>query len=177
MDNKELLTRGVEEIMPKEGLLEKLKKNEKLRVYLGIDPTGNKLHLGHSIPLRKLRAFQEAGHHVIFLIGSFTAMIGDPTGKDELRKALTRDEIEKNFHTYKEQAAKILDFDKLELRYNHEWLEKLNFQQVIELSSNFTVQQMLQRDMYKKRLKEDGFVLKKRLESLLSIGIIFFLLV
>lgn len=133
---------------------EKLKTGKPLRLYLGIDPTGAQLHVGHSVPLLKLRDFQDAGHHVIFLIGSFTAMIGDPTGRDKLREALTREDVVRNFETYKEQAEKILDFSKVELRYNHEWLEKMNFADILKLASSFTVQQMLERDMYQKRIAE-----------------------
>jgi len=126
MTHDELLTRGVEETVPKELGIEKIASGKKLRVYLGIDPTGAKLHLGHSVPLRKLKAFAEAGHHAIFLIGSFTAMIGDPTGRDAMREPLTKEQVEKNFQDYKAQAEKILDFSKVEIRYNHEWLEKLS---------------------------------------------------
>lgn len=149
----DLLTRSVSNITPKKLAEEKLKSGKKLRVYLGIDPTGAHLHIGHAVPLRKLQAFADAGHEVIFLIGSFTAMIGDPTGRDEMRKALTKKDVEKNFESYKEQASKVLDFSKVEIRYNHEWLEKLNFSDIIGLSNHFTVQQMLQRDMFEKRLK------------------------
>ncbi len=126
-----------------------------MRIYLGIDPTGAKLHIGHGVPLRKLKEFVDAGHHVIFLIGSFTAMIGDPTGRDASREALTKEQVEKNFQSYKAQAGKILDFSKVEIRYNHEWLEKLGFEDIAKLASNFTVQQMLKRDMFVERVKKD----------------------
>jgi len=149
---KDLLTRAVEMNVPKGLAEEKLKSGKKLRVYLGIDPTGAKLHIGHSVPLRKLKAFQDAGHHVIFLVGSFTAMIGDPTGQDAMREPLTREQVEENFKTYKKQASKILDFDKAELRYNHEWLEKMGFADLMNLARHFTVQQMLQRDMFNMRM-------------------------
>ncbi len=152
----ELLTRAVTDVVPRKLAEEKLKSGKKLRLYLGIDPTGAKLHLGHSVPLRKMRAFQDAGHHVILLIGSFTAMIGDPTGKDEMRQALTADDVKKNFETYIEQAKLILNMKTLEIRYNHEWLEKLSFKEILELTSHFTVQQMLKRDMFAKRLTEDN---------------------
>jgi tyrosyl-tRNA synthetase len=151
----ELLTRAVSDVVPKALAEEKLRSKMKMRIYLGIDPTGTKLHLGHSVPLRKLKAFADAGHHVIFLIGSFTAMIGDPTDRDGMRQALTREEVEKNFETYKKQAGNILDWSKIELRYNHEWLEKLNGRQMLELASHFTVQQMLHRDMFKERIKQE----------------------
>ncbi|PIZ71535.1 tyrosine--tRNA ligase [Candidatus Peregrinibacteria bacterium CG_4_10_14_0_2_um_filter_43_11] len=155
MDIHELLTRGVQDIVPKKGLMEKLQKGDKLRLYMGIDPTGSRIHLGHSIPLRKLKAFAEAGHHVIFLIGSFTAMIGDPTGRDAMRAPLTKEQVEANFQTYKKQAGKILDFSKIEIAYNHEWLEKMTFAEIMKLASHFTVQQMLQRDMFKERMKRE----------------------
>lgn len=153
-DKLALITRGVTDVVPRNLALEKLASGKKMRLYLGIDPTGAKLHIGHSVPLLKLRDFQDAGHHVIFLIGSFTAMIGDPTGRDKMREALTREDVIRNFESYKEQAEKILDFSKVELRYNDEWLAPLNFSGIINLASNFTVQQMLERDMYQKRIKE-----------------------
>jgi len=103
-----------------------------------------------------MRAFQDAGHDVILLIGSFTAMIGDPTGRDEMRQALTSDDVKKNFETYIDQAKKILDMKKLEVRYNHEWLEKLSFKDILSLTSHFTVQQMLHRDMFAERMKKDA---------------------
>jgi len=154
MAASELLTRGVSNVTPKKLAEDKLKAGKPMRIYLGIDPTGAKLHLGHSVPLRKLKAFQDAGHHIIFLIGSFTAMIGDPSGRDKMRDALTKKQVEENFQDYKKQAGKILNFDKLELRYNHEWLEKLNFEEIVKLASNFTVQQMLERDMFQERMKK-----------------------
>jgi tyrosyl-tRNA synthetase len=153
MDNKELLTRGVEQIVPKEGLMEKIKGGKKLRVYLGMDPTSTHISLGNAVPLRKLRDFQNAGHEVIFLVGSFTALIGDTSDKDAMRKPLTLNEIEHNFHTYKEQASKILDFKKAKIMYNGDWLSKLNFQNIVELAQHFTVQQMIERDMYQKRME------------------------
>ncbi len=152
MSTNEILTRGVEEIVPPELGEEKLQSGKKLRVYMGIDPTGAHLHLGHAVPLKKLQAFADAGHEVIFLIGSYTASIGDPTGRDVMREPLTKEQIEENFKTYKEQASKILDFSKIEIRYNDEWLGKLNGREIMEIASHFTVQQMLQRDMFKKRM-------------------------
>lgn len=151
---KELLTRGVENVIPRELADKKLSAKEPLRIYWGIDPTGARIHLGHAVPLRKLKSFTEAGHHVIFLVGSFTAMIGDPTGRDAARVSLTKEEVEQNFQTYKQQASKVLDFSKVEVRYNHEWLAPLDFSKIVELASKFTVQQMLQRDMFEKRIKE-----------------------
>jgi tyrosyl-tRNA synthetase len=150
----ELLTKSVTNVTPKDLAEKKLKAGKPLRVYLGIDPTGSRLHVGHAVPLRKLKAFADEGHEVIFLIGSFTAMIGDPTDRDSMREVLTKEKIEENFKTYKEQASKILDFSKIEIRYNHEWLEKLSFEEILNISSNFTVQQMMERDMFEKREKE-----------------------
>ena len=152
MKTDDLLTRAVSDVVPRKLAEEKLKSGRPMRIYLGIDPTGAKLHIGHSVPLRKLKAFQDAGHEIIFLVGSFTAMIGDPTGQDVMRKPLTKEEIEANFKTYKKQASKILNFDKVELRYNHEWLEKMNFADIMNLAKHFTVQQMLQRDMFRTRM-------------------------
>ena len=149
-----LLTRGVEAVIPRELAVKKLASGERLRVYLGIDPTGAALHLGHSVVLRKLNEFAELGHDVIFVVGSFTAMIGDPSGRDIMREPLAKEDVEKNFRDYKQQASKVLDFSRVSVRYNHEWLEKLSLADLTKLASNFTVQQLLQRDMFQKRLEE-----------------------
>ena len=153
MNNPELLTRAVEKVIPKDLAEKKLTSGKKLRLYLGIDPTGSKLHLGHSVPLRKLKSFSDAGHEVIFLVGSFTATIGDPTGQDEMREQLSREQIEENFRDYERQAGKILDFSSIEVRYNHEWYDKMDSMHFMNLTSHFTVQQMMQRDMFKERMK------------------------
>ena len=150
----ELLTRGVENVIPRDLAKKKLASGERIRVYLGIDPTGAQLHLGHSVPLRKLKAFADLGHEVIFVVGGFTAMIGDPSGRDTLRPALTREQVKENFRTYKRQAEKILDFSSVTIRYNDEWLAPLTLNDIVKLASNFTVQQMLQRDMFEKRIKD-----------------------
>lgn len=157
---QECLTRGVDTIYPSKGKLEeKMLKGERITLYFGIDPTGFDLHIGHSVPLRKLKHFQELGHRVILLIGDFTAMIGDPTGKDKTRKPLTREEILANAKDYKKQAGKIIDFDNkknpIEIKFNSEWLAKMTFADVIKQSSYFTVQQMVQRDMFQRRIKND----------------------
>jgi len=149
-----LLTRGVENVIPREVANKKLAAGEEMRVYFGVDPTGPKLHVGHAVPLRKMREFADLGHHVIFLVGSFTAMIGDPTGRDAAREPLTSEQVRENFKDYKRQAEKILDFSKIEIRYNDEWLAPLQFGDIVKLASNFTVQQMLQRDMFQKRIGE-----------------------
>ena len=150
----ELLSRGVENVIPRDLAAGKLKSGQQLRIYLGIDPTGAKLHLGHSVPLRKLKAFGDMGHHIIFLVGSFTAMIGDPSGRDAVREPLTREQVRANFKTYKHQAQKILDFSKIEVRYNDEWLAPLTLSDTVKLAGKFTVQQLLQRDMFQERIKE-----------------------
>ena len=154
--NHELLTRAISDIVPRTLAEEKLASKKPLRLYFGIDPTGAKIHLGHSVPLRKMRAFQDAGHQVILLIGSFTAMIGDPSGRDEMRQTLSFEDVRKNFETYIDQAKLILDMSTLEIVYNHEWLQKLTLKEILELTSQFTVQQMLKRDMFVKRMKDDN---------------------
>jgi tyrosyl-tRNA synthetase len=155
---EKLLSRGVENVYPSRDFLEvRLKEGKQLSLYLGVDPTGPDLHIGHSIQLRKLREFQDLGHKIILLIGDFTAMIGDPTDKSAARVRLTREQVLANAEGYKEQAGKILNFggeNPVELRYNSEWLGAMSFADVVELSSNFTVQQMLERDMFDKRMKE-----------------------
>ncbi len=154
----EVLLRGVDAVYPTaEKLNETLASGKKLRVYLGIDPTGEKLHLGHAIGLRKLRAFQELGHEVILLVGSFTAMIGDPTDKSATRVQLTREQVLANAKTYKKQASKFLRFtgeNAAKFMFNDKWLAKLSFGDVVDLASNFTVQQMSERDMFAKRISE-----------------------
>jgi tyrosyl-tRNA synthetase len=150
----QLLERGVEEIFPSKKSLARLIGRRKIRLYNGVDPTGGELHLGHSVVLRKLRQFQDLGHEVIFLAGSFTAQIGDPSDRESLRKPLTPAQIEKNMATYQKQASKILDFSKGKFLYNADWLSKLTFEEVIKLSSHFTVQQMLERKMFQERLKK-----------------------
>ncbi len=150
----DLLTRGVAKVIPKDLAEQKEKSGKKMRLYWGIDPTGARIHVGHAVNLRKMKQFVDEGHEVIFLVGSFTAMIGDPSGRDSLRQPLTAEDVKKNFETYKEQASKILDFSKVQVRYNHEWLEKLTFRDILGLASNFTVNQMIERDMFEKRLDE-----------------------
>jgi tyrosyl-tRNA synthetase len=151
------LKRGAEHIVPEGGLEEKLalakKENRQLRVKLGVDPSSTDLHLGHAVVLRKMRQFQDAGHKVVLIIGDFTAMIGDPSGKSKTRPVLTLGETRKNGETYVAQAVKILDDDpdKLEIRHNSEWLEPLGFAEIIKLASSYTVARMLERDDFTKR--------------------------
>ncbi len=156
--NNDLLTRGISATYPsKDFILSKMNRGEKLTIYLGIDPTGPTLHLGHSIPIKILRDFQKAGHQVILLMGDFTAMIGDPTDKSAARKQLTHDEVMVNLKNYKKQASSLLSFsgnNKALFKFNSKWLSKMNFEDVLSLASQMTVQQMLERDMFDKRIKE-----------------------
>ncbi|NCN45698.1 MAG: tyrosine--tRNA ligase [Candidatus Pacebacteria bacterium CG10_big_fil_rev_8_21_14_0_10_36_11] len=151
---EEVLTRGVAEILPNtNGFAQRLEKG-KIRLYLGIDPTGSFLHLGHSVVLRKLQQFAQLGHEVILLIGNGTVRIGDPTGRDESRPVLTDEEIEKNFVNWKAQASKILNFDLITIKHNGDWLDKLNYAELIKLMAKTTVQQLMERDMFQERLKK-----------------------
>src|SRR5690606_35081924 len=136
----------------RERLIEAEKEGRPLRVYAGFDPRTSDLHLGHTIPMRKLRQFQELGHDVTFLIGTFTSLIGDPSDKDKAREQLTREQVEENARTYAEQAFKILDPNLTRVRRNDEWLSTLDFADIIRLASNFTVQQFLVRENFAKRL-------------------------
>lgn len=151
----EALTRGVEEVIVREELEKRMVGGKKLRIKFGIDPTGSVLHLGHAVPLRKLREFQDLGHQVIFLIGDFTARIGDPTGRSSARKPLTDKEIKDNMRSYTKQAGMILDMKKVEVRYNSEWLAKMDFKDLIILSSKVTYAQVSQRADFKERIKND----------------------
>lgn len=150
----ELLTRGVEEVIIAADLKKKLSSGEKLRVKFGADPTSPDLHLGHSVPLRKLRQFQDAGHQVVLIIGDYTAKVGDPSGKSKTRPMLTDEDIKKNAKTYLDQVGKILDVKKCEIVYNSTWFKKLAFGEIIQLAAKFTVARMIERDDFAKRLKE-----------------------
>lgn len=160
------LRRGVVEVFPQPAdnnseSLEKrlLTTNQPLRIKLGIDPTGTDIHLGHSIPVRKLRAFQDAGHTAVLIIGDFTARIGDPTGKSEVRRQLTEAEVAHNAQTYLDQVRPILDFDtpgRLEVRYNSQWLSQLNLEKILELLSTMTVGQMLAKEGFADRYKKEN---------------------
>lgn len=148
-----LIKRGVVEIISEEELVEKIKRKGKLRVKFGADPSAPDLHLGHTVALRKLRHFQDLGHTVVFIIGDFTAMVGDPSGRNTTRKRLSRQEVMENAKTYQEQVFKILDKSKTEVRYNSEWFDKLTFEEVLNLTSKYTVARMLERDDFEKRFK------------------------
>jgi len=155
---EEVLTKGVEEILPNKEQLKNLMMKRKIRIYLGIDPTSPQLHLGHAIALRKLKDFQDLGHEVILLFGTFTARIGDPSGRDKKRKPLTPSQIEKNMKTYKDQSSKILDFSRVKIKGNADWLEKLNFNDLVKIASQFTISRLLERDMFQERIRAGGEV-------------------
>ncbi len=146
---------GVRASMERE-LRQRLQDGARLRVYLGIDPRTPDLHLGHTIPLRKLRQFQDLGHHAIFLIGTYTALIGDPSDKEQARNTMTPEETESNARAFTAQAFRILDPDRTEVRRNGEWLSKLGFQEIVELTSRFTLAQFLERETFQKRFRAGG---------------------
>jgi len=156
-EQMDLIKRGAHEIIPEDELVKKIEKSIKedkpLRIKLGCDPSRPDLHLGHSVVLRKLRQFQELGHQAILIIGDFTGMIGDPSGRNVTRPSLSLEETRKNGETYLQQASKILDRDKTKIVYNSEWLSKMSFEDVIKLSSKYTVARMIERDDFTKRFK------------------------
>ena len=164
-DQLDLITKGAAEIIPPaaasapDALAARLEESRRtgipLRIKAGFDPTAPDLHLGHTVLMRKLKHFQQLGHTVIFLIGDATALIGDPTGKDVTRKPLTREEIAANAQTYQDQVFKILDRDKTEVRFNSEWLDKLSYYDLVKLMAQFTVSQMLEREMFHKRFQDE----------------------
>lgn len=149
------LKRGVDEVLSEADLIEKLKENRPLRVKLGADPTAPDIHLGHTVVLNKLRQFQQFGHEVIFLIGDFTGMVGDPSGKNATRPPLSREDVLRNAETYKQQIYKILDPQKTRIEFNSSWLGKLGTEGMIRLTSNYTVARMLERDDFKKRFSNN----------------------
>jgi len=148
---KELISKGVEEIIEKKSLVQKLKSGKKLRVKLGIDPTGPKIHIGRALQFQKLKQFQELGHQIILIIGDFTAQIGDASDKQAMRKPLSEKEIKENMKSYKEQIGKIINLEKTEIHYNSEWFNKMKLKEIISLAMNFTAQQMIQRKNFKER--------------------------
>ena len=152
-DALDLIARGTDEIIKREELEARLKSGKTLRVKVGFDPTAPDLHLGHTVIINKMRQFQDLGHQVIFLIGDFTGMIGDPTGKNVTRKPLTRDEVEANAETYAQQVFKILDREKTEIRFNSEWINELGSEGMIRLAAKYTVARMLERDDFEKRYR------------------------
>ncbi len=150
----EVLTRGVEQVLPGKASLQKLMESKKIRVYLGIDPTGTHLHLGHTIPMRKLQEFANLGHEAILLIGTGTAFVGDPSQRRAARKKITMDEIDENIKTWKGQAKKVLDFDKVQIKYNGDWLLKLTYPEIVNIASNISSIQLIKRDMFQQRIKK-----------------------
>lgn len=161
----ELLTRGVENIIPGKAQLEKvLRSGKKLNIYNGIDPSATQVHIGNAVPLRKLQAFVDLGHHVTFLIGNFTALIGDSSDKTGERPILSMEEIQENFKTYKKQAEKVLDFSKVKVVHNGDWLGKLTFKDLVELCQHFSVGDFISRELIRKRLDSGS---KVRLDEVL----------
>ena len=150
----EIIKRGAVDVLPEEELRAKLRQGRPLRIKAGFDPTAPDLHLGHTVLIQKMKQFQDLGHQVIFLIGDFTGMIGDPTGKSETRKQLTREEVAKNAETYKEQIFKILNPTETIIEFNHNWMEKMNAAALIELAAKYNVARMLEREDFKQRYQK-----------------------
>lgn len=155
MEKIDIIKRKAVQIFSEEDLDKKLKSGKQLTIKFGADPSRPDLHIGHSVPLRVLKAFQEMGHKIVFVIGDFTAMIGDPSGKSKTRPALTFEETRKSAETYLEQVTKILDKDKTEIVFNSEWLSKMNFEDIIKLSSKYTVARIMERDDFKNRFENN----------------------
>ena len=153
-DSLELLKRGTAQIINEKDLLAKLEENRPLRIKLGVDPTAPDIHLGHGVALEKLRQFQELGHHIVLIIGDFTAMIGDPSGRSATRPDIGHEEVMANAKTYTDQAFKILNRETTEVVYNGDWFGKMNFSEVMKLNSRVTMQQMLQREDFKNRIEK-----------------------
>ena len=154
-DTLAIFERGADEILPLEELKKKLQKNKPLRIKVGFDPTAPDLHLGHTVVINKMRQLQDLGHEIIFLIGDFTGMIGDPSGKNVTRKPLTKDEVLENSKSYQEQVFKILDKDKTRIAFNSEWMGKMSSSEMVSLASKQTVARMLERDDFSKRYKSE----------------------
>lgn len=152
-DTLKIIERGVEDLLPKEELIKKLSENRPLKIKLGMDPTAPDLHLGHTVVINKMRQLQDLGHRIQFLIGDFTAMIGDPTGKSVTRPPLSEEEIKENARTYQDQVFKILDSDKTEILFNSYWMQKLSSADMIRLAAQYNVARMLERDDFNKRYK------------------------
>lgn len=157
-DIEKVLTDRVEHILPSKEELKMLMQKRKIRLYLGVDPTGRKLHLGHLIPLRKLQEFADLGHEAILVIGTGTVLAGDPSQRDKARPRITQKEIDENFKTWKQQAKTIIDFSKVKVMYNGDWLLKLGLKDVINIASNISAVQLFQRDMFQKRIDSGNTV-------------------
>ena len=154
----EVLSRNVEEVLPDKNQLKRLMQRKRVRLYLGIDPTGSRLHLGHTITLRKLQEFADLGHEAILVIGTGTVLAGDPSLRVEARPRISQAEIDKNIETWKSQAGKILDFSKVKIRYNGEWLLKLGLKEIINIASNISAVKLFQREMFQRRVKKGDTV-------------------
>lgn len=155
---EEILTRGVENVFPDKSGLARLMAGKKIRVYLGIDPTGPKLHLGHTIPLRKLQQFADLGHEAILLFGTGTVLAGDPSQRKEARRTITQEEINENIKNWKIQAAKVVDLEKIQIKQNGDWLLKLSVPEVINIASKISAIQLFKRDMFQKRIEAEETV-------------------
>lgn len=153
-EQREILGRGTVDVLPEGELEARLADGRPLRIKFGADPSAPDLHLGHAVALTKLRAFQDLGHQVVFLIGDFTGMIGDPTGKSETRKPLTREEVEENARSYEEQVFRILDRERTEIRFNSEWMDRLSAAELVKIAGQYTVARMLERDDFARRQRE-----------------------
>ncbi len=149
----EVLTRGVEQILPSREGLKKLMQAKKIRLYLGIDPTATRLHLGHTVMLRKLQQFADLGHEAILLFGTGTVLVGDPSQRDKGRKLITQKEIDQNIATWKNQVKPIIDFNKVKIKFNGDWLLKMNLKNIIEIASKISAIQLFKREMFQRRLK------------------------
>jgi tyrosyl-tRNA synthetase len=166
----DVLTRGVEKVYPSKEELEKvLRSGKKIKLYMGVDPTGTRLHLGHSIPLSKIQEFADLGHEVILLFGTGTVLVGDPSQREQARKRITQEEIEQNIHTWKKQVEKIIDFKKVTSKQNSDWLLKLSLKDIIEISSHISAIQLFKRDMFQRRIdKGDTVMVHETLYPLLQ---------
>ena len=157
MTTEEILTRRTANVLPDKEGLTKLMSGKKIRVYQGFDPTGPSLHLGHSIGIRKLMDFANAGHEVIVLFGTGTVLAGDPSQRDKARRKIDPEQIEKNISTWKEQVKSLIDFDKVQIKYNGEWLLKLNLADIVNIASNISATQLFKRDMFQRRIERFAF--------------------
>ncbi len=158
MDKARILSKSVEEVLPSKDGLEKLMAKRKIKVYLGVDPTGSKLHIGHSIPLRKLQEFADLGHEAILVIGTGTVIAGDPSQRLQARSKIEKGEIEQNIKNWQKQAGKILDFEKVQIKYNDDWLLKLKTTDILEIASNISAKQLIKREMFQDRTNKGDTV-------------------
>jgi len=158
LEQREVLTRQVAEILPDKKKLEAVMKKRKIRLYLGIDPTGGNLHLGHAVALRKLQQFADLGHEATLLVGTGTVLAGDPSQRDTARKPITRKEIERNIKSWKKQAEKVVNFSLVKMKYNGDWLLKLTLADLLKIASNISAVRLFQRDMFKRRIKKGDTV-------------------